>query len=460
MSDLVLYNTFSHTKEKFVPICPPEVNLYVCGMTVYDYCHLGHARLYASIDVMVRYLRYLGYQVKYVRNITDIDDKIIIRAKEEGIAWDQLTHKFIHAMDEDFSALGILKPDLEPKATEHINAIIALIQTLLNNETAYIASNGDIYYDVTKFKDYGKLAQKDLSGQDAGHRIEVASVKKNAGDFILWKLAKPGEPFWSSPWGEGRPGWHIECSAMSMAHLGQHFDIHGGGFDLQFPHHENEIAQSEAASGGKFVNYWIHIGFLQINREKMSKSLGNFFTIREVLSKFHPELVRYFLIASHYRTQLNFSFEHLQHAKGSLDRLYHAIDQLHLPASYPSQTPYEASFNKAMNDDFNTPEALAVLFELSHDIQRLRLTDAIKASSLGALLKHLTGLLGLLQYSPESYFQHGLEDMVHEINLAIHERNEARKTKNWALADDIRNRLLSQGIELEDNIQGTTWRKK
>lgn len=452
-NQLTLYDSLTRKKQVFNPLEPGRIGLYVCGITVYDYCHLGHARSMVAFDAIVRYLRFKGYEVRYVRNITDIDDKIIKRAAEQGVSVEQLTAKFIQAMDEDERALSILSPDLQPRATENVTAIIALIQRLLDNNTAYIAANGDVNFEVAKFDGYGKLAHKDIEGLQAGSRVEVDPNKRSALDFVLWKQAKPGEPAWPSPWGDGRPGWHIECSAMSMASLGEHFDIHGGGFDLQFPHHENEIAQSEAATGKTFANYWMHAGFLQVNQEKMSKSLGNFFTIRDALSHFHPETLRFFLLSSHYRSQLSYSPENLEQAHKSLERFYQSLKDIdHESAELDSD--WIIQFNQAMDDDFNTPEALAVLFKLSHEVNK---TGSV---NLAATLKHLAGVLGLLQGSPEQFLQAGVKpSQTQEIERLIEQRNQARANKDWAKADKVRAELMAMGVVLEDNSQGTTWRK-
>jgi cysteinyl-tRNA synthetase len=452
---LKIYNSLTKTKQEFIPINEGKIDIYACGMTVYDYCHLGHARTMVSFDVVVRYLRSQGYKVNFVRNITDIDDKIINRANERGISINELTDEFIQAMHEDEKALNIEPPSIEPRATQFIDKICALIQDLIDKEYAYIAENGDVYYAVDKFKDYGKLSKKDLMGQEAGSRVEVVADKHNQHDFVLWKKAKPGEPHWPSPWGEGRPGWHIECSAMAMNCLNDTIDIHGGGFDLQFPHHENEIAQSEASSGKPFANYWMHVGFLQINQEKMSKSLGNFFTIRDALEKYNPEVIRYFLLSSHYRSQLNYSLDNLENAKKALERLYQTLKTTDFEQSKNElSSEWVAKFNSAMNDDFNTAEAIAVLFMLSNEVNKTN------DPSLAATLKHLASIMGLLQHSPNEYLQSGASDeLASQIESLIAKRNQARAEKNWALADTIRDDLLAQGIELEDGPKGTVWRK-
>ncbi|MBA2653214.1 MAG: cysteine--tRNA ligase [Tatlockia sp.] len=451
---LYLYNSLTGTKEEFKPIKPGKIGIYVCGITVYDRCHLGHARSMVAFDVIVRFLRSQGYEVKFVRNITDIDDKIIVRANERGIAINELTAQYIKAMHEDTEALNILAPDLEPRATEHIESIIKLITQLIAKKYAYLSDNGDVCFQVERFKDYGKLAHKDLEGLVAGARVEIVKEKRSPLDFVLWKKAKPQEPNWPSPWGEGRPGWHIECSAMAMHELGEHFDIHGGGLDLKFPHHENEIAQSEAATDKCFANYWLHVGMLQVNNEKMAKSVGNFFTIEEVLKSHHPEVIRYFLLSSHYRSPLNYSEENLHNAKKALERLYQTIKDIDI-----SETELAADwvrqFNSSMNDDFNTPIALSVLFQLSHEVNKTN------SSQLAYTLKHLASMLGLLQSSPESFLQAGLEDEEKsQIENFIQERLQARKERNWARADEIRTILTEKGIELEDGAEGTTWRRR
>ncbi|WP_028387645.1 cysteine--tRNA ligase [Legionella fairfieldensis] len=452
---LILYNSLTRSKERFKPINPGKIRMYVCGVTVYDRCHLGHARSMVSFDVIVRFLRSQGYDVTYVRNITDIDDKIIVRANERGVSINELTAQYIQAMHDDMYALNILPPDLEPCATDYIASIVDLIERLLDKNYAYISDNGDVCYQVEHFKEYGKLSHKDLAGLEAGARINIVKEKRSPLDFVLWKKAKPGEPSWPSPWGEGRPGWHIECSAMAMDELGDHIDIHGGGLDLQFPHHENEIAQSEGASGKTFANYWLHVGMLQINNEKMAKSTGNFLTIEDVLQKHHPEVVRYFLLSSHYRSPLNYSEDNLYNARKSLTRLYQSIKDVKISNDEELDTYWLDQFNAAMNDDFNTPIALSVLFQLSHEINK---TNSVKQA---VTLKHLASLMGLLQFSCESFLQAGLdENEKTTIEQLIEERLQARAARDWTRADEIRAILMSQGIELEDNVNGTTWRKR
>jgi cysteinyl-tRNA synthetase len=456
---LTIYNSLTRKKEPFRPITPGKVRMYVCGMTVYDYCHLGHARVMVVFDCIVRYLRWRGFDVTYVRNITDIDDKIIRRANELGIPIQQLTAKFIQAMHEDERALGCLPPDLEPKATQSIPQIIAMIQTLLDRGYAYLGDNGDVYYAVSKFQAYGKLSGKNLEELRAGARVEIAEAKHDPLDFVLWKRAKPGEPAWDSPWGPGRPGWHIECSAMSTSCLGAHFDIHGGGADLQFPHHENEIAQSEGATGKPFVNYWLHVGFVRIDQEKMSKSLGNVFTIRELLKTYPGEVLRFFILTSHYRSPLDYSEESLAQARAGLVRFYTALRGLPEASEGEAGEGFRQRFIDAMDDDFNTPEALAVLFDLAKEINRLKSEFPKQAAEFGATLKTLAGVLGLLQETPEAFLKGKTELSADEIERLIEQRNQARKAKDWATADRIRAQLGTHGIVLEDTPKGTLWRR-
>ncbi len=456
---LRIYNSLTRRKEPFVPREPGKVRMYVCGMTVYDYCHLGHARVLVVFDTIVRYLRWLGYDVTYVRNITDIDDKIIARAAERGEDIRALTDRYIRAMHEDAEALGVLPPDAEPRATESMDAIIRMIQALIDKGYAYQAPNGDVYYDVSRFPRYGRLSGKRLEDLRAGARVEVDPNKRDPLDFVLWKTAKEGEPAWPSPWGPGRPGWHIECSAMSTERLGPHFDIHGGGMDLKFPHHENEIAQSEAATGEPFADYWIHNGFVQVDEEKMSKSLGNFFTVREILRRYHPEEVRYFILSSHYRSPLNYSEEHLQQARAALRRLYTVLRDV--PPGEPDPKlaePWIQRFRDAMDDDFNTPEALAVLFRLAHEIRRRG--DTPEAAALAATLRELAGVLGLLQADPEAYLKGGAGEEDAEIQALVERRDEARRARDWAEADRLRDELAARGVVLEDSPGGTRWRRE
>lgn len=457
---LKIYNTLTRKKQSFIPLIPGEVRMYVCGMTVYDYCHLGHARVLVVFDTVVRWLKVMGYKVTYVRNITDIDDKIIKRAYENGETINILTQRFIDAMHEDAAKLGVDQPTHEPRATQCIEDMIAMIQILVQKKLAYVAANGDVFYAVHHFPDYGKLSGKTLEDLRAGERVEIDLNKKDPLDFVLWKAAKPDEPSWDSPWGKGRPGWHIECSAMSEHYLGEQFDIHGGGQDLQFPHHENEIAQSEGAHDHPYVNYWMHNGFVRVDNEKMSKSLGNFFTVREVLTQYQPEVVRFFITRAHYRSPLNYSNEHLNDAKNALDRLYIALKEHNTFASGVNwEDPYAARFKSAMDDDFNTPEAIAVLFDLAGELNKTRsLQHAV-------LLKALGGMLGLLQQDPQAYLQHpfSAEDnhfTPEEIERLIQQRLAARKMRDFAQADSIRQQLLEAGIVLEDGAQGTTWRRQ
>jgi len=456
---LKIHNNLTNRKEPLSPIEPGKVRMYVCGMTVYDYCHLGHARVMVVFDVVYRYLRELGYDVTYVRNITDIDDKIIARANEKGEPIDCLTERFIDAMHEDAAALGILLPSSEPRATGHMDQILEMIQALLERGYAYVGDTGDVYYAVSEFDGYGKLSGKDPEELRAGARVDVDENKRDPLDFALWKAAKPGEPSWDSPWGKGRPGWHIECSAMSTSCLGNHFDIHGGGMDLQFPHHENEIAQSEGATGEPFVNVWMHNGFVRVNEEKMSKSLGNFFTVREILERYRPEEIRYFILTSQYRSPLNYDEEHLENARAALTRFYTALRGL--PEVAPERgDEFQQRFREAMDDDFNTPEALAVLFDLVREINRERSEDTAKAAALAAVLRHLGAVLGILQSDPEAYLQGAGEGLsAEQIEGLIQQRMEARQAKDWAQADRVRDQLKDSGIVLEDGPEGTTWRR-
>ncbi len=453
---LFIYNTESRQKEVFKPIVPGKVGMYVCGVTVYDYCHIGHARVMVVFDTVVRHLRARGFEVKYVRNITDIDDKIINRAFENRESFQDLTQRFIAAMHEDEAALNVLRPDVEPKATEYIEQIKGMVQTLIDKGHAYAADNGDVYFKVKSFETYGRLSGKKQDELEAGARVEVNPHKQDPMDFVLWKASKENEPSWDSQWGGGRPGWHIECSAMSKHCIGEHLDIHGGGMDLQFPHHENEIAQSECAHGHHYVNTWMHVGFVRIDNEKMSKSLNNFFTIREVLKEYHPEVIRYFLLSSHYRSPVNYSQENLQTAKTNITRLYTALEGV-APGLVAENTDYEQRFNDAMDDDFNTPLAISVLFELVKEVNKTQDT------ALAGLLKALANRLGFLTQDPQAFFKtqgscaSGLSDEA--IEGLIAQRAQARKDKNWARSDEIRDQLLAQGVELLDSAQGTTWRR-
>ena len=457
---LQIYNTLTRQKEQFKPMVDGKVSMYVCGITIYDYCHVGHGRTYVSFDVMNRYFRHLGYDVTYVRNITDVDDKIIKRASENNEQINELTVRMTKAMHEDFDALNILPVEIEPTVTGHMPEIIAMIERLVEKGHAYVAGNGDVLFDVSTFEHYGALSQQDLSMLQAGARVEVDTGKDDPLDFVLWKKAKPEEPSWASPWGEGRPGWHIECSAMSSKHLGDHFDIHGGGSDLQFPHHENEIAQSCCASGKQYVNTWIHTGMVQVNKEKMSKSLNNFFTVREVLKQYDRETVRFFLINGHYRSQLNYSQENLDQARSSLERIYTSLRGVTPVALELANNEYVIKFRQAMNDDFNTPEALPVIFELAKEINRIKDVEAQKAGQLAFVLKAIADVLGIAQQDPESFLKGEQDDdEVEIIEALIAERYQARADKNWALADEARDKLNALNVVLEDSEGKTTWRK-
>ena len=458
---LKIYNSLKREKQPFTPIQANKVSMYVCGMTVYDYCHLGHARVMVVFDMVYRWLKASGYEVTYVRNITDIDDKIIKRAAENGETILQLTDRFINYMHEDADALGVLRPDHEPRATDFVPEMLDLIGLLEQRGLAYLAGDGDVNYAVRKFDGYGKLSGKSLDDLRAGERVEIDTAKQDPLDFVLWKHAKPGEPAWESPWGEGRPGWHIECSAMSSKILGKHFDIHGGGQDLQFPHHENEIAQSEGAHQCAFVNYWMHNGFVRVDNEKMSKSLGNFFTIREVLKQFDAEVVRFFILRAHYRSALNYSDAHLDDAKRSLDSLYFALRDvppsvLGGVADIDWGNDFAARFAAALNEDFDSHGAISVLFELAGEINRQR------SATLSALLKALGGLIGLLERDHMVYLRGdaaagGLDEQA--IEQLIADRAAAKKGKNFAEADRIRDELKAAGIALDDSLQGTSWRR-
>ncbi|WP_370013066.1 cysteine--tRNA ligase [Thalassolituus sp.] len=451
-----IFNTLTRQKEEFKPLVPGKVGMYVCGMTVYDFCHLGHARVMVAFDVIARYLRHRGFDVNYIRNITDIDDNIIKRANENGEAFDALTERFIAEMHKDSEMLGIEKPDAEPKATAHIGDIIALVETLIEKGFAYAASNGDVYYRVRKFEGYGKLSGKVLDELEAGARVEVEDVKEDPLDFVLWKSAKPEEPHWDSPWGIGRPGWHIECSAMSTCCLGDTFDIHGGGPDLKFPHHENEIAQSEAATGKKYVNTWMHAGAVRVDGEKMSKSLGNFFTIREILDKYPAEVVRFLLLSSQYRSAINYSEDSLKEAQTKLERFYNALLDVPVGDVKDIDNDYSARFHAAMDDDFNTPVAIAVLFDLVRDLNK---ASGDEQATLAGQLRFLGGVLGCLQSDPQSFLQSGAGDEAEWIEEMIQKRLEAKKAKDFATADAVRDELTAKGIVLKDGPEGTTWSK-
>lgn len=457
---LQIFNTLTRQKAPFKPLKEGKVDMYVCGITIYDFCHVGHARTYVSFDVMNRYLRYLGYDVTYVRNITDVDDKIIKRAAENNEAINDLTVRMTKAMHQDFDALNILPADIEPTVTGHMDEIIAMIERLIAKGHAYVAKNGDVLFDVSTFEQYGQLSQQDLDMLQAGARVEVAQDKEDPLDFVLWKKAKADEPSWQSPWGDGRPGWHIECSAMSSKHLGEFFDIHGGGSDLQFPHHENEIAQSCCANNGRYVNTWIHTGMVQVNKEKMSKSLGNFFTVREVLKAYDRETVRYFLINGHYRSQLNYSQENLEQARASLERIYTSLRGVEPLAVELKGNEYVARFEAAMNDDFNTPEALPVIFELAKEVNRLKETDQQAAAEHAYILVTLAAVLGIAQQEPDAFLKGEQDDdEVAKIEALIEQRKVARANKDWAAADEARDALTAMGVVLEDSAGKTTWRK-
>lgn len=462
---LKIYNTLTRQKEEFKPIVEGQIGMYVCGVTIYDYCHIGHGRTFVAFDTVVRYLRHRGYNVKFVRNITDVDDKIIKRAAENGESCDQLTQRFTKAMHNDFAALRMIEPDIEPTVTGHMPEIIEIIEKIIAKGHAYVAESGDVLFEVKTFADYGKLSGQDLDMLQAGARVEVENEKRNPMDFVLWKSAKPGEPSWSSPWGEGRPGWHIECSAMNNKHLGEVFDIHGGGSDLMFPHHENEVAQSCCAHHGEYVNTWMHSGMVQIDKVKMSKSLNNFFTIRDVLEEYDGESVRYFLLSGHYRSQLNYSEDNLKQARASLERLYtslRGVNVADIRGVVPGCESYVEAFKAAMDDDFNTPEAFPVLFELAKEINRVKESDMARAGELAAQLITFGEVLGLLTQEPEAFLQGDLgeDDEVAEIEALIKQRNDARASKDWAMADDARDKLNALGIVLEDGANGTTWRRK
>ncbi len=478
---LKIYNTLARSKVEFTPIEPNKIRLYVCGMTVYDYCHIGHARVLVSFDVITRFLRATGWNVEYVRNITDIDDKILNRADENGEEYTALTTRFIDAMHEDEAQLNVLKPDQEPRATAHMSDIIDMIAVLVDKNIAYKASNGDVYYRVNTFENYGQLSGKNPEELLSGARVDVEKTKEDPRDFALWKAAKVGEVSWESPWGKGRPGWHIECSAMTKSCLGNTFDIHGGGPDLPFPHHENEIAQSEAANGCKFVNYWMHAGAVRVDGEKMSKSLGNFFTIRDVLKKYHPEVVRFLIVSSQYRSAINYSEDNLIESKGGLDRFYQtlkdytdivAADELQISVDELNKLSTEqqaiaidfnAQFINSMNDDFNTPQALSVMFEVLRTINAQAKSDMSLANYLMSQLKCMANILGVLQADPTQFLQgtnssEGLS--ANDIDAYIVERQEAKLAKNYARADEIRQLLLDEKVVLEDSPTGTIWRRE
>ncbi len=457
---LQIHNSLTKQRENFKPIVPGKVSLYVCGMTVYDLCHIGHARVMVVFDIVTRFLRASGYDVTYIRNITDIDDKIIARANENGESIEVLTERYITEMHHDADALGTLRPDSEPKATESMAQIIEMIETLIEKGFAYPADNGDVYYDVSEFDGYGKLSGRHIEDLRAGERVAVNDAKTDPLDFVLWKAAKPEEPAWNSPWGRGRPGWHIECSAMSAHELGEHFDIHGGGQDLQFPHHENEIAQSEGAHGCQSVNYWMHNGFVRIDDEKMSKSLGNFFTVREVLEQYSPEVVRYFILTSHYRSPLNYSDEQLEQAKSALTRYYHSMRAVSAKEDIDWQHDEEFGqrFRDAMNEDFNTPLALSVVADVRQALNKEQ-TDSDRAGYLAGLLKSFGDVLGLFQQDPEKFLSGESSNDKDIIEALIVERKVARENKDWAKADEVRDKLNEMGVILEDSEGKTSWRR-
>ena len=453
---LRFYNSLTNQKEDFIPIREGEVSMYVCGMTVYDSCHLGHARAMMAFDILVRYLKNQGYKVKFVRNITDVDDKIIERAIKNNESIVELTQRTIASMQEDFSQLGLLLPNTEPRATDYIPGMIEMIEGLIQKGHAYHSPGGDVFFAVRTFPEYGKLSNKNIDDLNPGARIAEDDSKKDPLDFVLWKSAKEGEPSWDSPWGQGRPGWHIECSVMSFENLGEHFDIHGGGPDLLFPHHENEIAQSECASGNKFANYWLHSGLLKINGEKMSKSLGNFAMLKDLFISYHPEVIRYYLVSSHYRSSLNFDQESLNQARSALTRLYQALTSMEGEGNELDQDMMN-QFSFVMNDDLNTPEALSLLFQLAKSINNA--PDPKQKMKYGATLKKLSGVLGLLQDEPKNFFQFGATLSDEEIGQQIALRNAARDERDFQTADKIRDSLIEQGIILDDSSDGTTWKK-
>jgi cysteinyl-tRNA synthetase len=462
---LQIYNTLTRKKEPFTPIVENKVGLYVCGITVYDLCHMGHARTYLSFDIMVRYLRHAGYDVNYVRNITDVDDKIIQRAIANNETPDQLTARTIGMMHEDFASINLLEPDIEPRVTEHIDEIVDVIQRLVDKKYAYQSPSGDVLFDVSSYEQYGRLSKQDLSQLNVGARVQTTSDKDDPLDFVLWKSAKPDEPSWLSPWGDGRPGWHIECSAMNHKHLGEHFDIHGGGSDLMFPHHENEIAQSCCAFDTPYVNTWMHAGMVQVDDVKMSKSLGNFFTLRDVLKVHDPETLRFFLMSAHYRSQLSYSQDSISQAKAGLERLYTSLRETTPNMDVElSKGGYLARFETAMNDDFNMPIAFSVLFDVAKDLNKA--IDSNEANDLSGILKKLGAILGILQMDPSNYLQGNVsgKDQVSDafatkVEALIEQRNTARANKDWPSADAARDGLNEMGVVLEDNTSGTIWRK-
>ncbi|XOD70036.1 MAG: cysteine--tRNA ligase [Sodalis sp. (in: enterobacteria)] len=459
---LKIFNTLTHQKEEFKPIHAMKVGMYVCGITAYDLCHIGHGRTFVAFDVVNRYLRYCGFEVNYVRNITDIEDKIIRRAVENSETFQELTDRMIREMHGDFNQLNILNSDHEPRATHYMDEIIKLISRLLKRGHAYVGINGDVMFSIDSDRDYGRLSRQNLKQLRPATCIEAAEIKGHPMDFVLWKMSKLGEPSWSSPWGNGRPGWHIECSAMNTRKLGHHFDIHGGGADLIFPHHENEIAQSTCAYDGPYVNVWMHAGMVMIDHEKMSKSLGNSFTVRDILQYHKAETVRYFLMSSHYRRQLNYTEDNLKQAQAALERLYIALRGTDATVFPSGGESFIEQFIAAMNDDFNTPEAYSVLFKIAHEVNRLKSNHSAAANGMAATLRHLAKILGLLEQEPSAFLQKGITDNGDEkekIEALIQKRHEARKTGQWELADEIRKILSALGMVLEDGPQGTNWRR-
>jgi cysteinyl-tRNA synthetase len=457
---LQIYNTLTREKQLFVPINKSKVGMYVCGITVYDMCHMGHARTYLSFDIVVRYLRHLGYIVKYVRNVTDVDDKIMQRAEQNGETPAQLTERTIADMHQDFAALNLLEPDVEPRVTGHMDEIIDVIKRLVDKGFAYQADSGDVLFKISAYKDYGKLSKQDLSQLASGIRVQTTADKHDPLDFVLWKTAKQGELSWPSPWGDGRPGWHIECSAMNHKHLGKHFDIHGGGSDLIFPHHENEVAQSCCAFDTPYVNTWMHAGMVQVDNEKMSKSLGNFFTLRDVLNKHDPETLRFFLMSAHYRSQLSYSQDNIAQARASLERLYTALRGIEANVNVDlKHGGYLAKFEAAMNDDFNMPIAVAVLFDVVKDLNK-QSANTQEASDLAGVLIGLGNILGILENQPERFLQGDDDgDFAQQVEALIAQRVQARADKNWAAADAVRDELNQLGVVLEEGKGGTKWRK-
>ncbi|WP_216782507.1 cysteine--tRNA ligase [Candidatus Profftia tarda] len=458
---LEIFNTLSRKKEEFKPILSSEVGMYVCGVTVYDLCHIGHGRTFVAFDMVARYLHFLGYNLKYVRNITDIDNKVIKRAIENNESCDQLTKRMLHEMHTDFDSLNILRLDIEPRATEHIPEIIRMIERLLERGHAYVTRIGDVFFAVDTDPNYGILSRQNLRKLQAGARVEISSLKRNPMDFALWKIAMPDEPSWGSPWGSGRPGWHIECSAMSNKQFGANIDIHGGGSDLIFPHHDNEITQSKCSQNGPHVKYWMHTGMMLIDREKMSKSIGNFLTIRKVLEQYDGETVRYFLMSSHYRSQLNYSEKNLQQARAALERLYTTLRNTDPSTDPQKNSSFTKRFIKAMDDDFNTPIAYSTLFDLAREVNRLKLKDMAHANAMAAELRRLAKILGLLEQEPEDFLKKILRadhKRIYRIESLIKKRQDARTSKNWAMADSIRDQLNRLGVVLEDAPQETIWR--